>query len=940
MRRKPNKPQKTCKLHRLFNLNCSRKGLSLILIFVILCLNLTGCSFRIPSLSEAKKVTAAFIHYSRTGELPDNLEEIMAEDYPDEPDISTEDFIVETGIEKALALAKKYYDLAFPYIEEDLRGDFNSIVTWEPEFDGNNVDPELCSSNSMNVAFMVTYTNAKNFYLALASAIFSTNPQDANAASNLATAIATYCDELQYENANVSKFRKDEFYDDSISMHYYALAAATANNMTDIKDTVLVNLGNLFLDANRFDQAYAAFKEALELNAKNWPAITGLYNYYMAVRQFDRALKLVAENTEAYPVFVRAVSDINKRFPEETEEPGESSEEASEAFLEKRMEELNQVPAVTAGDFVKMLDSEAAEKIEKDMEQLQVKMRFNCPNIDSLLVYQSFDVMSSVPAQAAKSTAIHFYNELAKKMLPETTESAVKKQMEMMKSLGIDLDIGFDVENLDELIKDAMRNPWKYENYKPNVNVSGTENAEQKAKDMLAGIKKGMSDSKAGEPRGIYEELAKTRPEYKIMLINPFSHNNPTDVIIQQKNIQLLSTKRLTYERYMGKVTTEPHEIIVDLLNQYREQELELSEEYDQEMKKVQDDHNKKHKELLDKLDKTTSLEQETKIFEQIEELNDDYRMNIHHLHEEYYPKFNQLAARFWSPATMAAAEAYRKIEKYVPQMYNDCMKHIMLISDEKVRDTLEDELIAKVTGYIKMGLQNAIDAYNMASPLDINACGCDEEELDEIKERKKDREKKREEAANKAIQKAMQDRANFLAGKLDENTKYYKEYIKKYEVPCNFGFVKGKISPYKSNFEFGVDAFHLGLKFKSETHHIQNTTTYDGGIKYGKKVKDTGVGLAAYLGFTGKVGSDGQFSLDDFHTRVGVEAGANLGFISFKTGIEASALRGTKEYAELAFTGDPLLDTLKKDQQIKDMIDGLPSISKTFWKGEYSEQP
>lgn len=129
-------------------------------------------------------------------------------------------------------------------------------------------------------------------------------------------------------------------------------------------------------------------------------------------------------------------------------------------------------------------------------------------------------------------------------------------------------------------------------------------------------------------------------------------------------------------------------------------------------------------------------------------------------------------------------------------------------------------------------------------------------------------------------------------------------------------------------------------MKFKSETHHIQNTTTYDGGIKYGKKVKDTGVGLAGYFGFTAKVGSDGQFSPDDFDIRAGVEAGANLGFISIKTGIEASALRGTKEYAELAFTGDPLLDTLKKDQQIKDMIDGLPSISKTFWKGEYSEQP
>ena len=189
-------------------------------------------------------------------------------------------------------------------------------------------------------------------------------------------------------------------------------------------------------------------------------------------------------------------------------------------------------------------------------------------------------------------------------------------------------------------------------------------------------------------------------------------------------------------------------------------------------MEKIQDDHSINRKELLDRLDKTTSLEQDEKIFKQLEDLNDDYRMNIHRLHKEYYPKFNNLAAPFWSNATIDAAEAYKKIEKYVPQMYTDCMKHIMLISDEKVRDSLEDELIAKVTGYIEMGLKNAIDAYGMASPLDINACGCDEEELDEIKERKKEREKEKEEAANKAILKAMQDRAYFNAGKLDENSR------------------------------------------------------------------------------------------------------------------------------------------------------------------------
>jgi len=87
-------------------------------------------------------------------------------------------------------------------------------------------------------------------------------------------------------------------------------------------------------------------------------------------------------------------------------------------------------------------------------------------------------------------------------------------------------------------------------------------------------------------------------------------------------------------------------------------------------------------------------------------------------------------------------------------------------------------------------------------------------------------------------------------------------------------------------------------------------------------------------------VGSDGKFSPDDFDIRAGVEAGASLGFINLKAGIEASAIRGTKEYAELAVTADPYLDQVKKDQRIDDILKGLPGISKTFWRGEYSEQP
>ena len=183
-----------------------------------------------------------------------------------------------------------------------------------------------------------------------------------------------------------------------------------------------------------------------------------------------------------------------------------------------------------------------------------------------------------------------------------------------------------------------------------------------------------------------------------------------------------------------------------------------------------------------------------------------------------------------------------------------------------------------------------------------------------------------------------MQDKKNFISGVLDENSKYYKEYIEKYEVNCNFGFVKGKISPYKSSCQFGLEVFGVGVKLSSMTHHIRNATTYDGGIKLGGSIE--GVSIKGSFGFTATIGSNGKISPDDFDIRAGIEGGTNLGYVNIKAGVEASALRGTKEYVQLVLTGNPILTKLKKDQQAKEMLKGLPSITKPIWKGEYKEQP
>jgi hypothetical protein len=51
------------------------------------------------------------------------------------------------------------------------------------------------------------------------------------------------------------------------------------------------------------------------------------------------------------------------------------------------------------------------------------------------------------------------------------------------------------------------------------------------------------------------------------------------------------------------------------------------------------------------------------------------------------------------------------------------------------------------------------------------------------------------------------------------------------------------------------------------------------------------------------------------------------------KSGIEASALRGTKAYSELSLTGNEMLDKFK-DEAIKESVP--IDVNKTIWYGEY----
>lgn len=309
-----------------------------------------------------------------------------------------------------------------------------------------------------------------------------------------------------------------------------------------------------------------------------------------------------------------------------------------------------------------------------------------------------------------------------------------------------------------------------------------------------------------------------------------------------------------------------------------------------------------------------------------------NYLAKVHNVHLAYYPKINGLKQVYWNQATSITVTAYQqKIKKYLEQMYNGCMKHLILISDDKIQTYLEEKLQAALLSSMEAILNQLYLSFSFVTYDDD--CKCDFGAMEQ--ERRKNEEEQNR-LANEQIKRNMEAKKRFESGDLDENSDYYKKFIKPYEVHFSSPFVKGVIGPYKTTMHIKIQLLknHKVLEFKQVEHHIRNTTTYNGGIEIGAGVKAGSyeIGPRAYLKFTATKGSDGQFAMDD----VDITGGGNVTFKSMFTeaqaGMEASAVRGTKTYANFSVSGEKLINSDFR----KSMGFWFPKLKKEIWRGEY----
>jgi hypothetical protein len=785
-----------------------------------------------------------------------------------------------------LNLAKHYYSLSNPKIEEAAKSEYKRIVNWIPNFTGTKTDVDKAKEASVSVALAVSYTNAKNFYLSMASAVFALDPRDVIGAGNFASAVASYYDDLVLEGKKEKNMEK--YYLDAIKLYNCGLKTSVKDGKFS-KDalSLLVSLGNIYLDTGKKDKAYTCFRMAMAIEKGYWPARKAMYNYYMSEKKFDEALRLIMEENE-YPVFVKAASKVSKIKDEEDKKNPIPQGEVADEVMEKYLDNLVIVDAISQADFLEEIDKEAHSKLKALIKEVQSRMKFTAPDISMVTQYSSLKSISSPDGQGTLSAfqkGIESYGYRAEYL-------GEKSYADSLDDFGYETDLG-GYNTQQDFEAAIMGNP----DFHLNINIDWTGDVDAQFEAFVAELEKNVAQYEQDPSKGedLFKTISKVQPEKAVFALNPFFYSNPLDIYIQKLNMADFEKKFLPYEQYLVKITHKNSKMVTDALR----------------------DGNERTGRLHDNI---IRMEQEIEDEQQLHNI----------VHMGLVPDYNRTNEVLWNQITQLALDNYtKKTKKYVEKMYSDCMKHVILISDEKIQKMLEERVIALALRSISTALMDIYNAYSFGDYSPPEDCGCDEKAMAAARAA---REKAENAAANELIKKNIEAKKKFESGELDENSAYYKKVIKPYEVKVTSPFFQGIVGPYKSGWKFNM----AGLDFGKMQQHIRNSTTYDGGIEIklvGGEVGDFEGGLSLFGRFNATKAEGKSLSMSDVDLTGGAKAELTApGLISAAAGASVSSVRGTKVFGGFGFTGDNLLD-----EDIKTFLGNWkPDLTIIEWNGEY----
>ncbi len=709
---------------------------------------------------------------------------------------------------------------------------YAQAANWTVRFDGQSPDPAKAKKYSFFVSSSTQYFNKPQFIMAFAAAVFSLDPKSTSNANNLAAAIVTAGERLypgKDQDKALAPFRKD-----AETCYRYALAVSMKGEAYgDESLTALINLGQLYIDMGRLDEARCLFQAARKQSPFSWDAALGMAAYFFAVGQPDKAQAILEDEKLDRPVNLMVAKKASKALEKTEELPIGASDEA----YEKNIQTIAAAPIITSADFISQIDQSERNKMRYFVEHLPIQGSFAAPPIKKLTQYASVKAINGPQGQSA----LKDFMEMLQIYSMSSFAAQGKEQLKMLDRLGLKIDPGVDLD-------DVAKHPEKYKNSKrrPKVKVDKSK-LMSNIEDWKKQAKTAENELATGKTGALTELVSQVDPFVAILQIDPQAYADPMNIIIQKHNFAVHNRKSNLYRGYLRSVNKRVHQALLDITRGYNDKVFQAG--------KLRD-------EQLDQIEKQCEA---AKISGSAECL-----LRKHAAHVTYFNACNGAANTAFGSATNVTTVAYmQKIKPNAEAYYYDVFRHVALISDPEVRVQKDSELRQTIYSELVYALTMVGAAHGSFEYHDEWDCGCSLEQL--LKQREMEAEARREEE-NARIERNKAAKLAFESGEIPESTPLFKK-IDGYGFDFDYFFFKGRMSPARTVVNFNIK---LPIPGAPELFASQSISEFTGAATYGQGIKVTlgaeqgGVKAGAFFNLSSSVTTDGQGVVKDYSVTAG----------------------------------------------------------------------
>lgn len=512
-----------------------------------------------------------------------------------------------------LKIARTYNDKHAPLIEPKLRSDFLRLAPGRAAFDGTGQDERKAVELANIAAGATLAADARNFSVTLACVAFTKAVKKNLTAHNLAAALNLSA------TAKNSKAEPGTIRADAAAVYQYAVSLDTTNVDT------LVNLGNVYMDLDRQEDARIMFEGALKQRARYSRARQGMAAYWLARGDRLKAARELEKDKILLPLVKRKISEESKDIGNPQKVPmvtlGDSLEKC-----ERAVHQLAQLKPVSTADFIEEFDPVVAQQIRLRINNLPKSDQLILPKITSIASVSSYQKYFNDTNKFAD------YEEEMRNFFEKWGEGLGKRKMAALGDMGM------------EVSEESVTLPPGFD---PGTMGRMAASARQAAR--------------SGDFSQIRAMLSKLDPAAARVIEPMKSGEDAIGAYTNWYNMQVLTRKKQAYFTYFPKLKEKLQKLV--------EAEVENTE---QKLKSLEIQEAKKIEKLMEQQNAT-----HVDMSPAMKKVNIQYALMRNKERENcFHRNFDMMVRQYIS-----------KLKPAMENMWLDMMPHVRLITEQQSRD-------------------------------------------------------------------------------------------------------------------------------------------------------------------------------------------------------------------------------------------------------------